>query len=81
MKYAFLFLSLVFLGCQKENYPGRPTLQEQTSLNIAYGSDPVQNMDIYLAAGRSAPSTKVIILIHGGAWSQGDKSDFTSYVD
>ncbi len=38
-------------------------------------------MDVYLPAGRSAHNTKVIILIHGGAWATGDKTDFTAYVD
>jgi acetyl esterase/lipase len=38
-------------------------------------------MDIYLPAGRSANSTKVMILIHGGAWSSGDKADLNPYVD
>jgi acetyl esterase/lipase len=38
-------------------------------------------MDIYLPAGRSSSSTKVIILVHGGGWSTGDKTDFNGYVD
>ena len=77
MKYCFLLIALVFLSCQKEN----PSLQEQTSLNVAYGSDPTQKMDIYLPADRSSTSTKTIILIHGGGWTQQDKSDFAPYVD
>lgn len=35
---------------------------------------------IYLA-GRSAVTTKVLVLIHGGAWATGDKTDFASFVD
>ena len=38
-------------------------------------------MDIYLPAGRSVDSTKVLVLIHGGGWNGGSKSDFTVYVD
>ena len=38
-------------------------------------------MDYYLPPGRSNSSTKVIVLIHGGAWSQGDKTDFNSFMD
>jgi acetyl esterase/lipase len=33
-------------------------------------------MDIYLPAGRDSNNTKLMILIHGGAWTEGDKSDF-----
>lgn len=77
MKYCLLLLGLVFLGCQKENN----SVLEQTSLNVAYGSDPEQKMDIYLPADRSSATTKVIILVHGGGWTLQDKSDFTPYVD
>lgn len=49
-------------------------------LNIAYGTDPKQKMDIYLPAGRSADSTKMLVLIHGGGWTEGDKADFTNSI-
>jgi acetyl esterase/lipase len=56
-------------------------LAAETNLDVAYGTDPAQKMDIYLPAGRTTASTKVIIMVHGGGWNQGDKSDFTAYVD
>jgi acetyl esterase/lipase len=34
-------------------------------------------MDVYLPANRSTASTKVLVMIHGGAWSSGDKADFS----
>ena len=75
-------LPLLFISCQKDtgndNDPPVPAL---TQLNVAYGSDPQQKMDIYLPENRSAASTKVMIMIHGGGWTQGDKSEFTAYVD
>lgn len=77
MKYWLLLAGLVFFGCQKEN----DLLPEQSSLNVAYGTGPAQQMDIYLPSNRSSAATKVIILIHGGAWTQQDKSDFIPYVD
>lgn len=33
-------------------------------------------MDIYLPAGRTQSNTGLVVLIHGGGWSGGDKSDF-----
>ncbi|MBK8496196.1 MAG: alpha/beta hydrolase [Chitinophagaceae bacterium] len=51
-------------------------IPRKTTLNVAYGTDPLQKMDIYLPANRSVATTKVIILIHGGAWISGDKSEF-----
>ncbi len=73
--------ALLAVSCQKEDSPGGPVpLAAESQMNVSYGSDAQQKMDIYLPAGRSS-STKVIILIHGGAWNQGDKSDFNTYVD
>ena len=47
----------------------------QTLFNVAYGSSTAQAMDIYLPANRNTGSTKVIVLIHGGGWTSGDKND------
>jgi acetyl esterase/lipase len=47
---------------------------------VAYGSDPKQKMDIYLPANRSTEKTKLLIVIHGGAWNGGDKRDLTPYI-
>lgn len=57
------------------------TIAAKTMLNESYGTDPLQKMDIYLPANRSVTTTKVIVMIHGGGWIQGDKSDFTVMVD
>jgi acetyl esterase/lipase len=71
------------VGCQKSiTVDTQPTsTPAATLLNVSYGSDALQTMDIYLPAGRTVDTTKVIIMIHGGGWSSGDKSDFNSYVD
>ncbi len=53
----------------------------KTILNVPYGDNALQRMDIYLPAGRRDDSTKVMILIHGGAWASGDKVDFNNYID
>jgi acetyl esterase/lipase len=74
-------ISVLFLSCQKNNTINPVPVAEKTDLNVAYGMDVAQKMDIYLPAGRTTPTTKVIILVHGGGWDQGDKADFTPYVD
>lgn len=55
--------------------------QSVTMLNVSYGSHARHKMDVYLPADRTTSGTKVMILIHGGAWNSGDKSDFNAYVD
>jgi acetyl esterase/lipase len=49
--------------------------------DVSYGKDSAQIMDIYLPANRSMKTTKSIILIHGGGWNGGSKSDLNSYID
>lgn len=73
-------ICLVAVSCKKETTTNNE-VAAATFLNAAYGTDPLQNMDVYLPAGRSATSTKVMIMIHGGAWASGDKADFISFID
>jgi acetyl esterase/lipase len=75
-----LFISF-FVSCSKsDSGGGTPTnpITAQTLIDVSYGSDAAQTMDIYLPANRSITSTKVIVLVHGGAWSTGDKKDFST---
>jgi acetyl esterase/lipase len=79
--FFFVFLLLGFISCKKES-TSDPVIEvaAKTITNVAYGTDPAQSMDIYLPKGRTADSTKLIIMIHGGAWLSGDKSEFTGYI-
>jgi acetyl esterase/lipase len=76
-----LFFCIIISSCQKGNDLNNTALPEQNIFNLSYGTDGLQKMDAYLPANRSTAGTKVIIFIHGGAWSSGDKSDFNVYVD
>lgn len=78
---AIFFTSLLLFSCQKELDDSNELIPEKTALNVSYGSDGLQKMDVYLPANRSAATTKVIILIHGGGWIQDDKSVFGPYID
>ncbi|TVZ55450.1 carboxylesterase family protein [Lutibacter sp. Hel_I_33_5] len=73
---SFLFL---FLSCTTEDGIVKEISSAQF-INKTYGSEKNQNYDIYLPKGRTA-NTPVIVLIHGGFWSQGDKSDMTTFVN
>jgi acetyl esterase/lipase len=57
-----------------------PYLPAETLTNVAYGEDPKQQMDIYLPDGRDSTSTRLMILLHGGGWTRGDKSEFNPYI-
>lgn len=74
-----LFLSLICLviACQKESTTSDDTNTAKTLTDVSYGTNAQQKMDVYLPANRDTNNTKLMILIHGGAWIEGDKSDFS----
>ncbi len=82
MRYARLILILfVFhLSCIKEP-TSPPIIKAEEYINVSYGTDQKQKMDIYLPAERSPQNTNLLIIIHGGVWSFGDKNDLNAYVE
>jgi len=80
--YWILVFGLFAASCKK-SAPGPivyDASKQQNIMNVAYGSDPAQTMDVYLPPGRSTSTTKVIVMVHGGSWDGGDKTDFNSAV-
>jgi acetyl esterase/lipase len=63
-----------------DNIPQLNTLEYYQELNISYGPDSDQQFDLYLPPNRTV-ETKVLILIHGGGWSSGDKADMNGFRD
>lgn len=56
------------------------TVEASTLLNVSYGADSRQVYDIYLPQNRTL-ATKVIILVHGGGWTSGDKSEMSTFIE
>ncbi|MEP7256415.1 MAG: alpha/beta hydrolase [Ferruginibacter sp.] len=79
--FASLVFTLLLSSCSKSGDTGTGSVPEKSMTNVSYGADPLQKMDIFLPANRSTATTKVMILIHGGGWTSGDKTDFTVYMD
>lgn len=72
------FLFLLLMSCKKEKKaPDRIHELVKEELNIVYGDDPLQKMDVYFPDGYDK-NTPVIFLIHGGGFIAGTKDDFTS---
>lgn len=76
-----LMITTGMISCKKT-----PDLAENSAsqslelVNVSYGADAAQKMDVYLPAGRNTTDTKALILIHGGAWIGGDKADMNDAV-
>jgi acetyl esterase/lipase len=68
----------VFIGsCSKD---AGEKLEEQKFYDVSYGQDARHKMDVYLPEGRDV-QTPVVILIHGGAWTSGEKGDMSFIQD
>ena len=78
--YIYLFVVTLFISCSSDDSDVITTdpLDAYEELNISYGSDSDQVFDLYLPANRTA-DTKTIILIHGGGWTSGDKTDMNVF--
>ena len=78
----FVILSAITACSDDENNNDNQTKvrEAQTLMNVAYGSDPQQLIDIYLPERKNDNTTKVLFLVHGGGWSSGSKEDMTASV-
>lgn len=87
IKYTLLilFIGIGFISCSDDNsssddqQDGMP-LDYREELNVSYGNDSDQVFDIYLPANRTL-NTKVMIMVHGGGWTSGDKEDMDPLKD
>jgi acetyl esterase/lipase len=75
--FVCLLAMLFFASCKKKEDANAA----KTFLNVKYGTDAKQAMDVYLPAGRSTTATPVLILIHGGGWTEGSRNDLNVFVD
>lgn len=77
----YVFLLFIASSCSNETTDNViDPLKYRQELNVSYGNNSQQKMDIYLPANRTS-STKTLILIHGGGWFSGDKSDMNPIKD
>ena len=79
------FCAMIFTACLKEpsglpKHPEPDNLNDTVLLNVSYGEEARQVYDIHLPAKRDS-ATPVIIMVHGGAWKEGRKEDFDSYIN
>lgn len=78
-----LITSMLMFSCTPESPMPSPTPPSEgvvKHLNVSYGPDVRNKMDIRLADGRSS-STPFVVIIHGGAWTAGDKADLAMIAD
>lgn len=79
-----ILCSIMYVSCTNDTTidPVIPSAIIDTSkayeaFGVSYGDDDKQEFDLFLPANRTE-ATKTIILVHGGGWRAGDKSDMES---
>lgn len=86
MNHSNYFLILLFflgllLSCSKDpELIPLENLDLKILFDVAYGSDEDQVFDIYLPADRTF-DTRMMLLVHGGGWSAGDKEEVAGFKD
>ena len=79
-RFLTAFVAIVFFAASCKKDDANPSTQQSTQKDVSYGAAAAQKTDVYLPAGRSTEKTKVLILVHGGAWMSGDKSEFNDAI-
>ena len=77
----FLIVSIsLLIACKPEPVtptpPGPIVLKDTTIKNLTYGTNASQKLDLGLPANRTT-NTSLVIVVHGGGWSTGDKGELT----
>ncbi len=78
----FILILFFFNACSTDDGENSDlNTAEATELkNVSYAADAQQTYDIYLPKDRSL-NTSVILLIHGGGWTSGDKNDMLGFYE
>ncbi|KQS93576.1 alpha/beta hydrolase [Chryseobacterium sp. Leaf394] len=73
-----LLLAITLFSCTEKIIKFEKGISFEQQINISYGDDAEQKMDLYIPEKRDSVKT-VFIVIHGGGWKAGKKSDLTYF--
>lgn len=82
IKIILLSLCLLFLwtGCKEKKIKLSHDIHFDKEENIHYGKSAEQVMDLYIPSTRTNKEKDVFIIIHGGGWRAGNKSQLTFFM-
>lgn len=81
--YASFCYLVLLVGCSKKDHITRDPFDPSVSKTIkddAYGNASWQKADVYLPANRGQ-QTNTMVIIHGGFWTSGDKTDLDTLIN
>ncbi|MCT2562990.1 alpha/beta hydrolase [Chryseobacterium herbae] len=74
-----LVIVLLIFSCKEKTVKLGKNISFQKEENVYYGNDREQVMDLYLPHQEPSKRKDVFIIIHGGGWRGGDKSQLTFF--
>ncbi|MET3035092.1 alpha/beta hydrolase [Chryseobacterium sp. NRRL B-14859] len=74
-----LILFALLIHCKEKKISLGKDISFNKEENISYGAHPEQVMDLYIPQKKSGIKKEVFIIIHGGGWRSGDKSQLTFF--
>ena len=81
VKVMLICLSLLFLwtGCTEKKIKLGKDIHFDKEENVHYGNNSGQVMDLYIPAKKTTKEKTAFIMIHGGGWRSGNKSQLTFF--
>lgn len=76
---ASLHILFLLLNCKEKKVSLGGGIHFDKEEDIHYGNDPEQIMDLYLPHENPSKKRDAFIIIHGGGWRSGDKSQLTFF--
>lgn len=73
-----LFLVLIIVGCKKKVINIGENISFNIEKDISYGNDSEQKLDLYIPKNKDSVKG-IFVMIHGGGWKAGDKSNLTLF--
>ena len=73
-----LFSVIIILGCKKKTIDFGENISFNIEKDISYGNDSEQKLDLYIPKNKDSIKG-IFVLIHGGGWKAGDKTNLTSF--
>jgi acetyl esterase/lipase len=73
-----LLLILILLGCKEKTVNLGKDISFDKEINISYGTYSEQKLDLYIPKNKGSIKG-VFVIIHGGGWKAGDKSNLTFF--
>lgn len=77
--FVICFISFLLIGCKESKINLGNNIRFNKEENIHYGDNSEQVMDLYIPDKKASEEKEVFIIIHGGGWRSGNKSQLTFF--